>query len=147
MGNRAEAEDIAQEVFTRLWSHASSWRPGPGRLTTWLHRVARNLCLDYLARMRQEPLDGVPEPIDPSKDAVTLMQERDVQDHVAAALRDLPDAQQAAVILCHYQGFRNAEAAEVLGVSIEAVESLLARARRTLRERLRAVAPELLGSE
>ena len=146
VGNRAEAEDIAQEVFTRLWTHAGSWQPGLGRLSTWLHRVALNLCLDHLARKRPEPLDDVPEPIDSRKDAATLMQERDVQDHVAAALRSLPDSQQAAVVLCHYQGFRNAEAAEVLGVSVEAVESLLARARRTLRERLRAVAPELLGS-
>lgn len=144
IGDRAEAEDIAQEVFTRLWIHAKGWRPGPGRVTTWLHRIALNLCLDYRARMRQERLDAVPEPIDPRKDAVTLMQERDVQAHVTAALQALPDSQQAAVVLCHYQGFRNAEAAEVLGVSVEAVESLLARARRALRDRLRSIAPELL---
>lgn len=55
--------------------------------------------------------------------------------------------QRAAVTLCHYQGYRIAEAAEILGVSVEALESLLARARRTLRERLRAVAPDLLGED
>lgn len=144
IGDRAEAEDIAQEVFTRLWVHAKSWRPGPGRVTTWLHRIALNLCLDHRARMRQERLDAIPEPADPRPDTQTLMQERDVQSHVSAALRALPDSQQAAVVLCHYQGFRNAEAAEILGVSVEAVESLLARARRTLRESLRRIAPELL---
>jgi RNA polymerase sigma-70 factor (ECF subfamily) len=68
-----------------------------------------------------------------------------LRDRVAAALRALPDSQRSAVLLCHYQGFRNAEAAEVLGVSVEAVESLLARARRTLQARLRDLAPELLG--
>src|SRR5262245_18366661 len=65
IGERAEAEDIAQEVFARLWTHAKGWRPGPGRVTTWLHRIALNLCLDYRARMRQERLDAIPEPIDP----------------------------------------------------------------------------------
>jgi RNA polymerase sigma-70 factor (ECF subfamily) len=146
LGDRAEAEDVAQEVFTRLWIHAGRWQPGAARLSTWLHRVALNLCLDILARKRQEPLDGISEPIDSRPEGVTLMQERELQERVGAALHSLPPNQKAAVVLCHYQGFRNAEAADLLGVSVEALESLLARARRTLRERLRAVAPELLGS-
>ena len=144
LGDRAAAEDVAQEVFMRLWMHAKRWRPGPARVTTWLHRVALNLCLDYSARQREQTLDGVPEPVDPRGDAAVRMQERDLQNHVAAALRSLPDTQRAAITLCHYQGFRNTEAAEVLGVSVEAIESLLARGRRTLRDRLRATAPELL---
>ena len=145
LGDRVAAEDVAQEVFSRLWTHAKRWQPGPARLTTWLHRIALNLCLDQLGRKREEALDDIPEPTDPSKDATTRMEERDVQEHVAAALRSLPDSQRAAITLCHYQGFRNIEAAEALGVSVDALESLLARGRRTLRERLRAVAPELLG--
>jgi len=147
VGDRSEAEDIAQEVFTRLWQHAASWRPGAARLTTWLHRVALNLCLDHLSRKRAVNLDGVPEPIDPRKDAALLLHEKHVRAHVSSALHDLPDSQQAAVVLCHYQGFRNVEAAEIMGVSVEALESLLARARRTLREKLRAIAPDLLGGE
>jgi RNA polymerase sigma-70 factor, ECF subfamily len=146
-GDRAAAEDIAQEVFTRLWVHASRWRPGPARLTTWLHRIALNLCLDHSARRRGESLADVPEPLDSTHDAARVAQERDLQRHVNRALQTLPDAQRAAITLCHYQGFRNVEAAEVLGVSVEALESLLARGRRAMRERLRAVAPELLGKD
>lgn len=144
LGDRTMAEDVAQETFTRLWMHAKRWQPGPARLTTWLHRIALNLCLDHLARKREESLDDVPEPTDPSKDAAAHMQDRDLRDQVTAALQTLPDTQRAAITMCHYQGLRNAEAAEVLGISIDALESLLARGRRAMRERLRTVAPELL---
>ena len=144
LGDRSAAEDIAQEVFTRLWTHAKRWQPGPARLSTWLHRIALNLCLDHSARKREAPLDDVPEPIDPSQDAPAYLQERDIQRHVAAAMQTLSDPQRAAITLCYFEGMRNAEAAEVLGVSVEALESLLTRARRALRERLRHLAPELL---
>jgi RNA polymerase sigma-70 factor, ECF subfamily len=147
LGDRAAAEDVAQEVMTRLWAHAARWRPGPARLTTWLHRVALNLCFDQLARRRTQARHPAPEPIDTGRDAVTLVQERDVREHVRAALQSLPDTQRAAITLCHYEGISNAEAAEILGVSVEALESLLARARRNLRERLRAVAPQLLRGD
>jgi RNA polymerase sigma-70 factor, ECF subfamily len=143
--DRTAAEDVAQEVLTRLWIHAKRWQPGAACLTTWLHRIAMNLCLDHLTRKREEALDDIPEPPDPSKDAAARLQERDLCAHVTAALLTLSNSQRAAVTLCHYQGLRNAEAAAELGVSVEALESLLARARRTLRERLRPVAPELLG--
>ena len=144
LGDRVAAEDIAQEVFARLWIHAKRWQPGPARLSTWLHRIALNLCLDHSARKREAPLDDVPEPIDPSKDALARLQEQDVQKHVSAAMQTLSQAQRAAIALCYFEGLRNAEAAEVLDVSVEALESLLVRARRALRERLRDVAPELL---
>jgi RNA polymerase sigma-70 factor (ECF subfamily) len=141
--DRAAAEDIAQEVFTRLWVHAKRWQP-TARLSTWLYRVAYNLCLDYAARRREELVGEVPEALDRESDVGKLMERRDLQHHVAAALATLPDTQQAAVTLCYYQGLRNAEAADVLGVSVDALESLLARARRVLRQRLGSVAADLL---
>jgi RNA polymerase sigma-70 factor (ECF subfamily) len=63
---------------------------------------------------------------------------------VAAELQALPERQRTALALCHYQGLPQAEAAAVMDVSVEALESLLARARRTLRDRLRAVADDVL---
>ncbi len=144
LGDRTAAEDIAQEVFTRLWLHAKQWKPGGARLTTWLHRVAFNLCIDDSARRRRETPMDMPDPSDSRNDGARLAQERDLQRHVAAAMRTLPPAQRAAITLCHYQGFRNAEAADILAVSAEAVESLLARGRRTLRRELESVAAELL---
>jgi RNA polymerase sigma-70 factor (ECF subfamily) len=147
LGDPAAAEDIAQEVFTRLWIHAGRWQPGGARLTTWLHRIALNLCLDHSSRRRGETLVDMSDAVDPTHDAARDAEERDLQQHVTAALQSLPAAQRAAITLCHYQGFRNAEAAEILGVSTDAVESLLARGRRTLRRRLRAVAADWLAEQ
>ena len=146
LGDRTGAEDVAQEAFLRLWTHASRWQP-TARLSTWLHRVALNLCLDRLGRGREVALDDIAEPTDPGPTLVTRMQACDIGRHVNAALAQLPAQQRAAIALCHYQGLRNTEAAEVLGVSVEALESLLARGRRALRARLRALLPDLLGEE
>lgn len=145
LGDRTEAEDVAQEVFERLWTHARDWRPGRARLTTWLHRVALNLCLDRLARKRERHLDDHREPADPKPSSVALMEQKDIGRCVNRELTTLPDKQKIAITLCHYQGLRNIEAAEIMGVSVEALESLLARGRRTLRSRLRELAPDLLG--
>jgi RNA polymerase sigma-70 factor (ECF subfamily) len=145
LGSRAEAEDVSQEVFLRVWSNARRWRPGPARLTTWLHRVTLNLCLDRLARRQHAPLDSVPEPVDPRPTGAAVLHEREIGWHVNMQLMNLPDQQRIAITLCHYQGLGNAEAATVMGISVEALESLLARGRRTLRARLSTVAPALLG--
>jgi RNA polymerase sigma-70 factor (ECF subfamily) len=142
--DRAAAEDVAQETFLRLWTHASRWRP-TARLTAWLHRVAMNLCLDRLARARDAALDDVAEPRDPGPPVMAQLHAQEVGRKVNAALAGLPAQQRIAITLCHYQGLSNAEAADVLGVSIEALESLLARGRRTLRTRLGGMLPDLLG--
>jgi RNA polymerase sigma-70 factor (ECF subfamily) len=147
LGDAAEAEDVAQEAFLRLWSYAGSWKPGAAQLSSWLHRVALNLCFDRLRRKLHAPLDEAPEPVDPSPEMSTVLFRRHVVRHVQAALMHLTDAQRAALTLCHYQGIRNADAAEMLGLTVEALESLLARARRTLRERLRPLARELLEDD
>jgi len=144
LGNRSDAEDVAQEVFLRLWTNARRWRTGEGKLTTWLHRVAMNLCLDRLARRREAPLDAAAEPVDPRPDATVLLEREAVGRRVGEELAALPAQQRIAITLCHHQGLRNAEAADVMGVSVEALESLLARGRRTLRARLGGVAAEVL---
>ncbi len=145
VGSHADAEDVAQETFVRLWTHAADWRPGGPRLTSWLHRVALNLCHDRHRRHREQPLETAADPEDPTPSAGERLASRDVVDHVRAALDTLPERQRAAIALCHYQELGNLEAAEALEISVEALESLLARGRRTLRARLAAIAPELLG--
>ncbi len=144
LADPSEAEDVAQEAFLRLWQFAPEWRPGVARVGTWLHRVALNLCLDRRARRREATGDALPESVDPAPGPAGRLRERELAEHVRRALDALPDSQRSAIVLCHYQGLRNTEAAEVLEVSVEALESLLARGRRRLREKLRAVAPELL---
>ena len=144
LGNRSEAEDAAQDVFLRVWAAAPRWRHGTARFGTWLHRVAMNACLDRIAKKREVTGDDVPDVADPRPEPSGAVQAAQLARHVNAALARLPETQRIAVTLCHYQGLRNTEAAEIMSVSVEALESLLARGRRALRARLRAIAPALL---
>ena len=148
LGNRHDAEDAAQEVFLRVWAAAASWRGG-ARFTTWLHRVAANVCLDRIAkvsRMRDVPTDELPEIVDPEPDPSVVAHGAEVTRHVQEALASLPATQRLAVTLCHCEGLRNVEAAAIMDVSIEALESLLARGRRAMRARLRPMAAALIGN-
>jgi RNA polymerase sigma-70 factor (ECF subfamily) len=144
LGDAAEAEDVAQDTFLRLWSHAADWRPDAARLSTWLHRVALNLCRDRLRRRPHVPLDDAPEPVDPRPEMSNVLHRRDVAQRVRDEVLRLTEPQRVALTLCHFQGIRNYEAADIMGITVEALESLLARARRTLRERLRPMAPQLM---
>ena len=62
LGDRSEAEDVAQEALIRLWKQASDWRQGEAKVTTWLYRVVANLCTDRLRKGRRVALDAIPEP-------------------------------------------------------------------------------------
>jgi RNA polymerase sigma-70 factor (ECF subfamily) len=146
LGNQSDAEDAAQDVFLRLWSAAAGWRGG-ARFTTWLHRVAANVCLDRLAKKRDVAAEAVPEPVDPRPDPSAVAQEADLRDHVQAALALLPPTQRLAVTLCHCEGLRNIEAAAIMEISVEALESLLARGRRAMRVQLRPLASALMGKD
>jgi len=134
LGDAAEAEDVAQESLLRVWREAPRWKPGKARFDSWLHRVALNLCYDRLRRSRREDVVAdVPE----QPDGDSLPDERllaaDAGTRIAAALQTLPLRQREAVVLQYYQELSNGEAAAVMEVSVEALESLLARARRRLR--------------
>jgi len=132
----AAAEDVAQEAFVRVWRTARRWRPGAARFDTWLHTVVLNLCRDRLRRRRDVTVDAVPEVADQTPGAEAALIEAERDQGVAAAISSLPERQRDAILLVHYQDLSGAEAAAILGVSIEALESLLARGRRTLRTRL-----------
>ncbi len=149
LGNRSDAEDAAQEVFMRVWAAAAGWRGG-SRFTTWLHRVAANVCLDRIAKvskMRDVPTADVPEIMDPAPGPSAAAHASDVSRHVQDALATLPATQRLAVTLCHSEGLRNVEAAAIMEISIDALESLLARGRRALRARLQPMAAALIGKE
>lgn len=133
LASQAEAEDVLQDVFLRLWTHAARWQPGRAKFETWLYRVMLNQCYDRLRRRPTQPLEAAAEmadeavPVDEKLDQALLAKD------VALALDRLPERQKAAILLCHFQGAGNNEAAEIMGLSVEALESLLARGRRTLR--------------
>ncbi|MCB1363130.1 MAG: RNA polymerase sigma factor [Rhodobacteraceae bacterium] len=134
LGDGAEAEDVAQEAMLRLWRMAPDWRPGAARVSTWLYRVTLNLCLDRKRRGRRGPvgLDCVPEPADPAPGPAEAMQEGARAKALQGALMQLPDRQRHAVVLRHIEELSNPEIAEIMGVGVEAVESLTARGRRAL---------------
>jgi RNA polymerase sigma-70 factor (ECF subfamily) len=133
--DRAEAEDVAQEVMLRLWRAAPNWRPGEAQVSTWVYRVTANLCTDRLrARKRRgaQALDDVAEPEDGQAAAVDVMIEADRQAALQSALADLPDRQREAVVLRHIEGMANPQIADAMQIGVEAVESLIARGKRAL---------------
>jgi RNA polymerase sigma-70 factor (ECF subfamily) len=136
LGSRAEAEEVSQESFLRLWKHADTF-VAHAKPSTWLYRVAHNLAVDRLRRRRESSHASSIEDV-PTSDRPSLhLYDKQVALAVESALSELPERQRAAISLVHYQGMSNAEAAVVLGVKVRALESLLARGRQQLRERLR----------
>jgi RNA polymerase sigma-70 factor (ECF subfamily) len=131
-----EAEDVAQEALLRLWQQASALDVGDLGVRPWLRRVASNLCIDRIrAGRRLDVTDEVPEQ-EAEPDQLVGLEQKDLAARVDAALRALPERQRIALTLFQYDGLSQIEIGEKLGVSDEAVESLLSRARRTLRKLL-----------
>lgn len=145
LGNSADAEDVAQEVFLKVWQHAASWRPGRALFSTWLYTVTINLCRDRLRKQRETGLDDAADIADERHNAEKALHVSTVSHVVDQALASLPERQRVALTLCHYQGFTNIEAASIMDVSVEAVESLLSRARRSLRVKLQDQIADLRG--
>jgi RNA polymerase sigma-70 factor (ECF subfamily) len=132
VGARADAEDLVQTAFLRVWQGAAKWEPA-ARFRTWFYRVLYNLCMDHF-RTRSPPSEDVEQALpdgQPSGEERYAATQR--ADRVRAAIAALPVRQRAAIVLCYYQELSQAEAAAALGVSEGALESLLARGRAALK--------------
>jgi RNA polymerase sigma-70 factor, ECF subfamily len=139
LGDGNEAEDITQETFLRLWQHAHTWTPR-AKLSTWLHQIAKNLCLDRLRRKRPasaEVLDALPGSLNPA----SLFQQKRLAERVQLAMNSLPARQRMALTLVHYEGVSQRQAADILEIKLDALESLLARGRRKLKSELTGLLP------
>ena len=144
LGGVEGAEDIAQQVFVRVWQSAPRYRP-EAKFTTWLLTIVRNLVFNESRRRRRgffqpfENDDGsVPDFRDTtSRDAAAQLEERELGEAVDAAIATLPEAQRLAIILRRFEGMPYEDIAGVLKISVPAVKSLLFRAREELRQRLK----------
>ncbi len=143
----AEAEDVAQEALVRLWKGAKGLEIGPAGLRPWLRRVVSNLCIDRIrANRNTTTVDVVPD----RAEAATQLRGLDEQAlaaRVDRALKQLPDRQRLALTLFHYEGLSQNEVGVMLSISDEAVESLLARARRTMKAVLSTEWKQLLPDD
>lgn len=131
----ADTEDIVQETFLRLWNNPVQVRHGVA-LRAWLIRVATNLAIDRTRRKPTTDIDAIPEPEDDAPDALDQVIGQGSVNEVDAAIAGLPDRQRLALVLVHFENMSNIEAARAMDVSVEAIESLLARARRALKAAL-----------
>ena len=133
-GSRADAQDVVQDVFLRLWQRPDAWRPGQAQFSTWLYRVVVNRCLDLKRRPKGTDLDSVEEPQDPDANAEDSLLDAERSRALDSAVNQLPERQKAAIVLTYTAGLRNAEAASAMDISVKAFEALLVRAKRELRD-------------
>lgn len=136
--NEADALDLAQETFVRIYKHRANYREG-ARFSTWMFQIALNLTRDHARRRTRRPLvalEDAPEPIDGRADpkAATLASERVTA--VRAAIATLPDNLRESLVLSEYQELSHAEIASIVHATPKAVETRLARARELLRKKL-----------
>ena len=135
-GSRADAQDVVQDVFLRLWQRPDAWRPGQAQFSTWLYRVVVNRCLDLKRRPRGTDLDSVEEPQDPTRTPRTACWMRNATARSTARSTNCRSGSAPRSCLTYTAGLRNAEAASALEISVKAFEALLVRAKRELRDSL-----------
>jgi len=147
LGRVEVAEDLAQDVFVKIYCSALTYRP-TAKFSTWLYRIVANHCLNYrrdAGRTRQYSLDaegptGKPTAANlrngKSLEPGEVLEREELQQQVLAAVNALPENQRMAVILDRYRGMSYREIGEVMNISEKAVKSLMARARENLRRKL-----------
>lgn len=134
-----------QETFLKLWEGAPRWTPNGARLETWLYRVASNACLDRHRQARRDaPEDEAGERIDTAPTPIESLSADDRKRAIEEALAALPDNQRIAMTLRHYRDLTNIEIAQAMTISVEAVESLLGRGRRAMKDALAGAREELM---
>ena len=135
LADASEAEDIAQETFIRFYLAIARYQPDRP-LRPYLLKIARNLCLDHLRKKKPVLADNLDTGAT-NQDPHALLVDAEMSRQVLQAVQSLPVAQRMAVLLQHFEGLSYQKTAEVMATSISAVESLLVRAKKNLREKLK----------
>ena len=132
---RQRAEEVLQETLMKAWREAARYDPDRARLSTWLHQIAHNLCIDILRRQRREqPLkENADTIIDSDQSPESLVQTQETQRQLTSAVSALSERHRTALILTYYQSLPNRDVAQIMRISVRALESLLVRARRELK--------------
>ena len=144
LGNNSDIEDVAQQVFIRIWKSAARYRP-TAKFTTWLLTITRNLVFNEARRRKRHP--GTALDTHEGDDSLSLpdharsipdkaLLERELELAIDRAILSLPERQRLAVVLRRYEGKSYEEIADVLNLSVPAVKSILFRARSELRSAL-----------
>jgi len=145
LGDEVEAEDIAQQVFVRVWKSAGRYEPS-AKFTTWLLTITRNLVFNEMRRRNRHPAHSMDEPghddtvrqfADTRQTSpAEKLEQMELSDAIESAIASLPEAQRMAVILRRYEDMPYEEIARVLQSTVPAVKSMLFRARSQMRELL-----------
>ena len=130
----ADAEEVAQDVFLKLWARKDHWNPGIGSFYTWLYRVALNRCIDYTRRRASIPIDEAEDRPDDSKNPLEVCEANETARRLREALHLLPLRQRIAITLYYHHDLTAAEVAAIMKLKVNAVESLLKRGRQKLRD-------------
>ena len=138
LSNQADAEDAAQEAFSKVWTHARDWQPARASFSTWFYRIMVNARLDLARRhgARHELTDSdnlLAELLTPQPELQNAYGQAREAEAIQQAVQRLPEQQRMAVVLCYFEEHSNPQAAELMGLHPKALEGLLVRARKQLR--------------
>jgi RNA polymerase sigma-70 factor (ECF subfamily) len=149
LGDESDAEDVAQQVFIRVWKSAGRYEP-TAKFTTWLYKITRNLVFNELRRRKRHTATSLDRPLGPDDDSPliqaadtsvkspdTALLDDEMQAAIQSAIDSLPETQRMAIILRRYDDVSYEEIGEILELSVPAVKSVIFRARTELREKLR----------
>jgi RNA polymerase sigma-70 factor (ECF subfamily) len=144
LGQSADAEDVVQDCFLKVWSMNQQWEAGRASFKTWFYRVITNRCIDLKRRPRNEGMDETPEPMSPASDQAEELMRSEASHLLAASIDQLPLQQKTALMLSYFDGRSNHEIADAMQLTVMAVESLLKRARQHLRATLAGEGADML---
>jgi RNA polymerase sigma-70 factor (ECF subfamily) len=137
--SKQAAEDVVQDAFIKLWENPAIWQSGrSSKFTTWFYRIVVNLCLDQRKKKKPVALDDETSVIDDREPVEEIMMRAQEQNALEKEIAALPERQRAALNLCFDEGLSNQQAAEAMGINLKALQSLIMRAKTTLKERMKA---------